>query len=180
MADLHQQIYTTKTVVHSFKVTLKTPPHIWPLCFACGKFLWNPSELCLPPHLRVPSPPCHHLPVLSLEVWETRRSSASSTFPPSRVWKTDNECFPLCLLLLSSFISQDSLQQTKGRWFIPTASSPTFFLLLLRLCLYLCRRTSSHHLCSQRAGRRIKVRRGIHLIDSKQAGVFKQCFDTSP
>lgn len=103
----HPQIYTTKTLVCSFKATLKTPLHTWPLCFACGKFLRNPPEIRSPPHL-CPPHRCCHPPVLSLGVWEPRRSSTSSTFPPSRVWETDNECFPLCLLLLSSFISQDS------------------------------------------------------------------------
>lgn len=153
MLDLCQQIYTTKTVVWSFKETLKTPLHTWPLCFASRKWLRNPSELCSPSPVCPVTPSRCHLPVLSLAVWEPRRSSASAAFPPSRVWETDNECFPLCLLLLSSFISQNS-PANKGPLIHPDNQ-----LTLLLLCFYLCRRTSSRHLCSQRTGRRIKVSR---------------------
>lgn len=116
--------------------------------------LFSPSPVCpLPP----PPRPLHHLPVLSLEVWELWRSSTSSTF-------LDNECFPCHLsyprILCSTQKATDSSRQP--------AHPPSFFIF----CFHLCRRTSSHRLCSQRAEKRIKVRRS-HLIGEKSSDWLK-------
>lgn len=127
--------------------------------FCLRKVLWNPSELCSPPSPVCSLPrPLHHLPVLSLEVWEPRRSSTSSTF-------LDNECFPCHLsyprILCSTQKATDSSRQP--------AHPPSFFIFF---CFHLCRRTSSHRLCSQRAEKRIKVRRS-HLIGEKSSDWLK-------
>lgn len=66
--NLCQQIYTTKTIVCSCKETLKTPLHTWPLCFAYGKLLRNPSRALLPLTCVSRHAPRCHLPVLSLAV----------------------------------------------------------------------------------------------------------------
>lgn len=177
MAQLHQQISTTKPVVPSFTVTLSPPLYIWPLCFAYGKFLRNPSELCLAPHLREGPPATTFL----FYLWRCESRGGRPQAPLFHPHVCEKQIMnvslcPCCSCQLSCpriHCSKQKAADSSRQPAHPPPPPPSSLFLSLQTY----QQSSS---LQSKSRKKNKGKERSHLIGSKQAGVSSQCSDASP